>query len=448
VPSSANEPAAQPDPSAIVRALTAEAEALGFAALAIAPATTLAADQAAYRQQLAAGHFRGMPWLNEERALAFEPERLLPGARSVLVLAMSYHTAEPPPVATHGPTGQIARYARGRDYHAVIRPRLRRLVRRLEELVGHPVRARLFVDSGPLAERAFARLAGLGWIGRNTLLLHRRLGSWTVLGAILTDLELPTGQPLRTNCGSCDRCLRACPTDAFVAPYVLDASRCIAYLTIEHRGPIPPELRAGLGDWVFGCDRCQEVCPVNRKALSAALPDFAPRPGLGSQTELLPLLELDQAAFAERFRGSAVRRAGRDGFVRNVVIALGNRRDPTAVPALVRLLQQDPSPVVRGHAAWALGQIGGAVAQQALQASQDDDPFVRQEVAAALQGLPQRPTPQGTDPPPAPSETAGGRSLGRVARRADQLPPDPRREDNPGRWLTELIAADGGHLPA
>ncbi|MCS6800980.1 MAG: tRNA epoxyqueuosine(34) reductase QueG [Chloroflexota bacterium] len=374
------------DPDAIARALEADAAALGFDLFGIAPADTLVEDLAAYRQRLAEGRLRGMDWLNDERVIAFAPTQLVEEACSVIVLGMSYYIpAAPEPAADdHGPTGRVARYARGRDYHRVIRPKLRRLAGRLAELAGRPVRARLFVDSGPLAERAFARAAGIGWIGKNTLLLNRRLGSWSFLAAIVSDVALPTGKPVRTNCGACDRCLRACPTEAFVAPYVLDATRCISYLTIEHRGPIPPELRPAMGDWIFGCDVCQDVCPVNRKAAAAREPDFAPRPGIGERTALLPLLALDDAAFDARFRGSAIRRAKREGFLRNVAIALGNSGDPAAVPALAAALRNDPSPVVRGAAAWALGRIGGEAARRALAAADDPDPTVQEEIAAAL----------------------------------------------------------------
>lgn len=370
-------------PEAIVGALRAEAEALGFDLFGIAPAETLTDDLAAYRQRLADGHLRGMDWLNDERVIAFAPTRLVEDARSVIVVAMSYNVPTTAEEGEIGPTGRIARYARGRDYHHTIRPKLRRLAARLADLAGRPIRARLFVDSGPLAERAFARAAGLGWIGKNTLLLNRRLGSWSFLAAIVSDVPLPAGRPVPTHCGACDRCLRACPTDAFAAPYVLDATRCISYLTIEHRGPIPSEMRPAIGDWVFGCDICQEVCPVNRKAVAAREPDFAPRPGLGERTALLPLLSLDEAAFAERFRGSAVRRAKREGFVRNVAIALGNVGDPAAIPALEAVLRDDPSPVVRGAAAWALGRIGGEAARAALASITDSDPTVEAEVAAA-----------------------------------------------------------------
>jgi epoxyqueuosine reductase len=388
-----------PPAEAIAAALEAEARALGFDLFGIAPPEPLADDLSAYRARLAEGRLRGMDWLNDDRVIAFEPARLVEDARSVIVLAMSYYHPDPPEQG-EGPTGRIARYARGRDYHHTIRPKLRRLARRLAELAGRPVRARLFVDSGPLAERAFARAAGIGWIGKNTLLLNRRLGSWSFLAAIVSDVPLLAGRPLATNCGTCDRCLRACPTDAFPAPYVLDASRCISYLTIEHRGPIPAELRPALGDWIFGCDVCQEVCPVNRKALPARLPDFAPRPGLGDHTELLPLLSLTEAAFDERFRGSAVRRAKREGFLRNVAIALGNAGDRLTVPALARALRTDPSPVVRGAAAWALGRLGGEEARAALTSVDERDPTVRAEIAAALadaSGL-----------PPTPHSTAGG----------------------------------------
>ncbi|MFN8534016.1 MAG: tRNA epoxyqueuosine(34) reductase QueG [Dehalococcoidia bacterium] len=373
------------DPADIVRVFETDARALGFDLCAIAPANALQDDLIAYRDQVARGRLRGMDWLNEDRAIAFEPARLVEDARSVIVLAMAYYTPDGTP--TSGPRGRVARYARGRDYHHTIRPKLRKLAARLEELVGRPIRARLFVDSGPLAERAVARAAGLGWVGKNTLLLTHRLGSWAFLGAIVTDVGLPVGSPLATTCGACDRCLRACPTDAFPEPYVLDATRCISYLTIEHRGAIPAALREQVGEWILGCDICQEVCPVNRKAFAASLEDFAPRGNLDGGVELLPLLDLDQAAFDERFRGSAIRRAKRDGFVRNVALALGNAADETAVPALARTLRNDSSSVVRGQAAWSLGRIGGPEALAALEAADDPDPDVRAEIVEALRLL-------------------------------------------------------------
>jgi epoxyqueuosine reductase len=241
------------------------------------------------------------------------------------------------------------------------------------------------VDTAPLLERDFARLAGLGWFGKNTMLLNKRLGSYFFLGALLLDIALQPDTPVTTShCGTCTACLEACPTQAFVGPGQLDARRCISYLTIELRGPIPHALREPMGQWIFGCDVCQEVCPWNRKAPLANEPAFQPRPGL-VPANLVELLELSPEAFRQRFRGTTITRAKRRGFLRNVAIALGNSGDPSAVPALVKALQ-DEEPLVRGAAAWALGRLGTVEAKAALAARSviETDAMVRAEIDLAV----------------------------------------------------------------
>ncbi|HEU4754562.1 MAG TPA: tRNA epoxyqueuosine(34) reductase QueG, partial [Armatimonadota bacterium] len=230
-----------------------------------------------------------------------------------------------------------------------------------------------------------ARRAGLGWFGKNTMLLNRRQGSYFFLGALLLNVELPSDEPTSAHCGSCTRCLAACPTGALLAPYLLDARRCISYLTIELRGPIPRELRPLVGNWIFGCDLCQEVCPWNRKAASGSEPSFMPRDTLRTP-ELIPLLDLTQEQFSERFRRSPVKRAKRRGLLRNVCVALGNSGDREAVPALARALHHE-EPLVRGHAAWALGRLAGDLARGALTESlvPEEDDWVREEISLALQ---------------------------------------------------------------
>jgi epoxyqueuosine reductase len=222
-----------------------------------------------------------------------------------------------------------------------------------------------YVDTGPLLDRAWAERSGVGWIGKNTNVIVQGRGSWTFLGEILTDLEIEPDQPARNHCGTCARCIAACPTGAIVGPYELDARRCISYLTIEHRGAIPLELRPAIGTRIFGCDDCQEVCPWNRFAVKTVDPDFAERPE--QQTpELIPLLSLDEDGFRARYQGTAIARAKRAGFARNVAVALGNLGDRRSIGALAVALAQDPEPVVRGHAAWAIGRIGGQAARVAL----------------------------------------------------------------------------------
>jgi epoxyqueuosine reductase len=252
----------------------------------------------------------------------------------------------------------VARYAQGADYHDVLRQRLNQLLAWVQtECPG--CQGRGVVDTAPLLERDFARRAGLGWFGKNTMLLHKRLGSYFFLGALLLDLELRPDPPYETShCGTCTACLEACPTQAFPEPGVLDARRCISYLTIELRGPVPPELREPLGDWLFGCDVCQEVCPWNRKAPPGTEPALQPRPDLVA-LDPAELLGLSEEAFRRRFRGTALTRAKRRGLLRNAALVLGNCGDPAALPALQRALQ-DPEPLVREAARWAIRQIDDA----------------------------------------------------------------------------------------
>jgi epoxyqueuosine reductase len=251
----------------------------------------------------------------------------------------------------------VARYARGADYHDVLRERLKRLLAWLQaERPG--CRGRAVVDTAPLLERDYARRAGLGWFGKNTMLLNRRQGSYFFLGALLSDVELtPDAAHETSHCGTCTACLDACPTDAFPAPGVLDARRCVSYLTIELRGSVPEELREGLGDWVFGCDVCQEVCPWNRKAPPGAEPALAPRPDLEA-LDPEEVLGLTEDEFRRRFAGTALTRPRRAGLLRNAALVLGNTGGPEALPALRRALA-DPEPLVREAAAWAVGRIEG-----------------------------------------------------------------------------------------
>ncbi len=354
-----------------------------------------------YEAWVADGHAGEMGYMARDPARRQDPTLVLPGARSIVVVGMLYREDEcdtasigdsGQPAIDSLPTGQIARYARGDDYHDVMRERLEVLLAWIRERAGAEVRGRAYVDTGPLLERDLARRAGLGWFGKNTMLLRPRLGSYFFLGALLLDLPLEPDAPFTgDHCGTCRRCLDVCPTGAFVAPHVLDARRCISYLTIELKGPIPRELRPLVGNWIYGCDLCQEVCPWNRvrpdggvKAPHSAEPAFRARAGLMAP-ELIPLLDMSQAEFSERFKGSPIKRAKRRGFLRNVAVALGNAGDRRAVPALAAALR-DPEPLVRGHAAWALGRLGGEAAALALRAARPDeaDPMVIEELELAL----------------------------------------------------------------
>ena len=364
----------------------------GFELAGIARAGPLPPVREAALAAFEDGRLADMRWMDEawlERAT--DAERFLPGARSIIVVALPNHSAEVQPPDDGIARGRIARYARGRDYHRVFETKLRRIARRIREELA--AEARATVDYGPLLERPYAELAGLAWLGKSTMALVPGFGPWVMLGAIATTLELEPDAPLKKTCGSCTRCIVACPTQA-IAPdgHVLDSRRCISYHTIENRGAIPRELRASFGDWVFGCDACLDACPVGTDTF-ASHPDFVPAGAEDALPSLVELLALDEAAFAERFRGRAIMRAKRDGLVRNACIALGNVGAATDLKALGNALR-DSSSLVRGHAAWAIGQLtarhglvpeGRALLESALAIEQDDG--VREELALALQEL-------------------------------------------------------------
>ena len=306
-----------------------------------------------------AGEMRYLESLNEAGQLkrASLPSAA-PWAHSVIVCAVNYNTAEPYSTQVNNPErGWISRYAWSReDYHDVIMRRLRVLETRLCELAAEPVQTRCYVDTGPLVERIYAKYAGIGWIGKNTCILNQKLGSWLFLGVILTSLELQPDIPPPDRCGTCTRCIEACPTGAFVAPYQLDANKCISYLTIEKRGSVAQELRDDMGQQVFGCDICQDVCPWNRKAPPTSIDEFQPRPELFNPA-LEWLLQLDHAGFARAFRGSPVKRTKLSGLRRNAAIAMGNSGKLSFIPTLHRL-SQDRDETVAEAAKWALDKLG------------------------------------------------------------------------------------------
>lgn len=359
------------------------ARELGFDLVGIASAEAFARDREAALERVRQGLMDGLPWYNPSRVLrGTDPQALLPGARSIISVALSYHVPEGGQAP--GLRGRVARYAWGDDYHKVMKNKLKSLAEGLSQRLGRPVQARWYVDDGPMLDRAVAERAGIGWFGKNTCILTPTHGSWVFLGQLITDVELEPDPPLKKTCGQCVRCIDACPTGAIVAPYLIDNRRCISYLTIENRGPIPRELRPLIGDWVFGCDICQEVCPVNRKAAPSQEPAFQRR-GL-STLELTFVLSMTQEEFLERFRGSPIKRAKLEGLKRNACVVLGNLGDVSAVPALARALGKE-APLVRGHAAWALGRIGGGPAEAALEEAlgRESDPQVVEEVRAALE---------------------------------------------------------------
>lgn len=370
-----------------------------------------------FQRWLEAGRHGEMGYLAAERSRLrrADPRRILPECRSILVLGMRYPSAGSPealagreardrrlvglsgrarrrqgPEPSPGegqPRGRVASYAWGQDYHDILLERLEALAARIQALAGGPFPWRAYTDTGPLLERDLAQRAGLGWIGKNTCLIHPALGSYFLLAELLLGIELEPDPPfLPDRCGSCTRCIEACPTDCILPDRTLDASRCLSYLTIELKGPIPTALRPLAGNWVFGCDVCQQVCPWNRRADETAVePAFDARPGV-PEPELVAELALSPDEYREKFKGSPLRRARRRGYLRNVAVALGNAGQAGAVPALARALLEEPEPLVRGHAAWALGEIGGEIARQALgeALAREQDPGVLEEICAAL----------------------------------------------------------------
>lgn len=332
------------------------------------------------------GDQAGMEYMRRRLEARLEPATILAGARSAVCVALQYHPLEGEEEAGGDLWPRVARYARGRDYHDVMIDRLRRLAGRIEQSIpGTSWRA--YVDTGPVLERELAARAGLGAIGKNTNLLHPEAGSWFLLGELFLTLELQPDVATADLCGSCTRCLEACPTGALPEPYRLDSRRCISYWTIEHRGDLPLEVRGMVGEWVFGCDICQEVCPLN-DAPAAAANDELRLPAARRELDLAGLLSVSREDYVERFRGSPMKRAKQHGLQRNAAVAMGNRGDSRYVEPLTRALCEG-EPVVRRHAAWALGRIGSA-ARSALESARRDesDRTVVEEIDRALESPP------------------------------------------------------------
>jgi len=346
--------------AALVDRLRARAQELGFDACRITSAEP-PASAPRFLEALDEGRHAGMDWLARNASKRCDPQRVLPGVRSLIVLAISYTPASqtPPSPAVdpphRQPTGVVARYARHTDYHDVLAAPLSELTRWLDAEAQPAHRSLAYVDTGPILERDLAQRAGLGFVGRHTNLISRELGNWFLIAEILTQAELPPDPPARNLCGKCTRCLDACPTGALPAPFTLDARRCISYLTIELKGAIPEELRPLIGDRIFGCDDCLAACPWNRFAAEARLLASHRRPDLDTPG-LLDLLALDDIQFKQRFAGSPILRTKRRGLLRNVAVALGNVGGIESLAALA-VAAQDPEPLIREHAAWAIDRI-------------------------------------------------------------------------------------------
>jgi epoxyqueuosine reductase len=377
-------PSSAADRSSLSQVIRDEARRIGFELVGISPAVT-PTGVSHLQDWLQAGYAGEMQYLPNRKDAYEHPQHVLEGVRSVVMLALNYHTQAA--VASCGSDAQVAKYAWGeQDYHDVLRGKLKQLSQVLHDQMPG-CRTRGVVDTAPLLERDFARLSGLGWFGKNTMLINKQAGSWLFLAALLVDAELDYDSPHETShCGTCTRCLDACPTDAFPEPYVLDARRCISYLTIELRDkPIPLDLREGVGDWLFGCDICQDVCPWNRKAPVSNEPAFQPRDNL-RPTDAVELLALTEDEFRARFRKTPLSRPRWAGLLRNAAIVLGNSADPTVLPALITALDH-PEPLVRGAAAWAVGRLEGSESCAALQTrlGVEDNADVQAELQAAIE---------------------------------------------------------------
>ncbi|HSB66430.1 MAG TPA: tRNA epoxyqueuosine(34) reductase QueG [Anaerolineales bacterium] len=372
------------------QAIKDQAHRLGFSLVGVTTCDPLPHEQM-YAEWLDHGRLGEMRYLasSRSRTCRAHPQRILPECRSVLVLGVRYpapRVGNAKNVREMDLRGRIASYAWGMDYHDFLPARLESLVEFIEDSVGHPIPHRGYTDTGPILERELAQRAGLGWIGKNTCLIHPRAGSYFILAEVLLGLELEPDPPFTVDrCGTCTRCQEYCPTGCILPDRTLDASRCISYLSIELKGSIPLELRPLMNSWVFGCDICQQVCPWNRFAEPLYDPAFDPLI-LQDPTDLLAECALSAEEFRQKYRHSPLSRAKRGGYLRNIAVALGNLGNPAAIKPLAQWLASDPEPLVRGHAAWALGQIGGKKALAALvkAASQEPDPQVMQEVENAL----------------------------------------------------------------
>lgn len=359
----------------------------GFDVVGVTNADNFERDEIEALKRIRDGHMDGYSWYNEERVKKMNrPSELLEDAQSIISLACSYlgDSAD----SSDTLNGRIARYSWGDDYHRVLKKRIADFCADLSELVDIELKLRIFVDDGPMNDRAAARRSGVGWVGKNTNILTPSHGSWVLLGQVITNLPLPSDLPLKKSCGNCVRCIDDCPTGAIVAPYVIDNKRCISYLTIELKGVIPRDLRPLMGDWIFGCDICQDVCPVNLKALPGHLEEFKQRNGF-STPELVPILEMDQVTFSDKYKNSPIKRTKLVGLQRNACVALGNNGDKKAILPLSKALCSSEESVVRLHAAWAIGRIGGREAATVLERARDSesDAAVLEEIILSLEEI-------------------------------------------------------------
>jgi epoxyqueuosine reductase len=365
--------------SDIRAAILEEAKRLGFDAAGIAAPDAIPEAGRRLDEFIALGRHGDMAWMPEKADRRRDPLTLWPDVRSIVMLGLNYGPGEDPlAILNKRDRGGISVYARNRDYHDLFKKKLKQLARWIAETYGAGVK--VFVDTAPVMEKPLAAAAGLGWQGKHTNLVSRDFGSWLFLGSVFTTLELSPDRPEGDHCGGCRRCLDACPTKAFPAPYQLDARHCISYLTIEQKGHIPAEFRQAIGNRIYGCDDCLSVCPWNKFAQQTSEIAFHPRAEL-TAPKLIALAALDDAAFRALFSGSPVKRLGRDRFIRNVLLALGNAGDASALP-VIRERLEDASPLVRAMAVWALRRLSGGAEERAKYLPQEEDDAVRAEWTA------------------------------------------------------------------
>jgi len=369
---------------ALKRAFVERARQIGFDTIRIAAPDSIPLAPERLKAWLEAGHHASMDWMADTAERRADPRMLWPDVRSVILLGVNYGpTGDPLATLSRKDRGSISIYARNRDYHDVIKGKLKEIAGFLASRASSDVK--VFVDTAPVMEKPLAEAAGLGFQGKHTVIVSREFGNWLFLGVIFTTAELPVDEPERNHCGSCRRCLDVCPTNAFPAPFQLDARRCISYLTIEHKGHIPEELRSGIGNRIFGCDDCLAVCPWNKFAQASREAKLMQRDDLAA-LPLAELARLDDPTFRTRFSGTPIKRTGRDRFIRNVLIAIGNSGDPALADEAVRLLD-DPSPLVRAMAVWAIGCLLPREAIASLGAGRfehEGDADVRAEWSHAL----------------------------------------------------------------
>ena len=373
--------------SDLVAQIKNAARELGFEVTAITAVHPLEQDDERFREWCNRGFAADMSYMTRRPELNARPHALVPYSQSLITLTIDYY-ADTPAGEHENRFGRVARYAWGRDYHDVVGPRLRTLAGIIAKVAGREIRSRCFVDAVPLLERAVAARAGLGFFGKNTNLLQPRKGSWFFLSEILLDLELPAeDRELKISCGSCRRCIDACPTYAFPKPYVLESGKCISYLTIENKGAIPLDLREPMGDWIFGCDVCQEVCPFNRFSTDTQWRELRAEAGVGPRLDLVEVLSTStDAEFRERFRGTALLRPKRRGLLRNAAVVAANVEATATVPLLIERITTDPESLIRSHCLWALGKLdiskARPVAERAMKS--DPDPMVCEEARFVL----------------------------------------------------------------